>query len=171
MLAVRMDILGTRQIDFAIQGMLRAVNDWRPLWPDVIAEFHRVSVRQFATQGGAGRHGSWAPLNARYAQAKFRRWGRQPILVASGRMRRSLTGRTGDSIIESSNPSRLALGTRVPYARHHQNVRSSLPTRRVIDFTDRQNLTFAKLFHRYVNTDALKGFGSKQRPIPFGVRV
>lgn len=169
MLAVRMNILGTRQIDFAIKGLLKVVNDWRPLWPKVTEEFHRLESRHFSSQGASGRHGAWAALNPRYAERKRRTWGRRPIMVASGRLRGSLTSRTGFSIVDDSSPVRLGLGTMVPYAKHHQNVNSSMPTRRVIDFTDRQNLDFAKLFHRYVNTDALKQFDN-QRNIPFGTR-
>lgn len=167
-----MNILGARQIDFAIQGMLRRIDDWRPLWPRLTELFHATESKQFASEGGVGARGNWVPLSPRYAEQKRRRWGKRKILVASGRLRSSLTARTGSAIVEDANPLKLVLGTRVPYAMYHQTGTPFMPQRRPVDLTARQNLAFAKEFHKFVNTDALKGFKKTgQMSMPMGVRV
>lgn len=172
MFRVQMTVLGTRELDFAINGMLRTMSDFRPLWPRLEEVFHGIELEQFGTEGAAGRHGGWPGLKEPYKSRKSHLFPGAPILVRSGRLRESLTqaGASG-AIVDASSPTRLKLGTSVPYALWHQLGTLRMQMRRVVDFTDRQNYLFAKEFHKFVNTDALKGFGSAQRSLPFGVRV
>lgn len=173
MLAIRMDILGTRELDFAISKMLQVVSDWRPLWPTIRDIFRSMEESQFASQGAKGNEGRWRSLDPSYKRRKAIEYPGTTILVRTGRLLTSLAGFGGsaDSIYVPS-PTRLALGTRVPYAYWLHKGTTYMPSRKVVDFTDRQNLEFAKAFQRYVNANALKGFDQGgQRRIPFGVRV
>lgn len=170
MFALRMQILGTRELDFAIQGLLKKVSDFRPLWPRIAAVFHEQERMQFDASG-AGPSGAWASLSARYGAWKARRYPGQPLMVRTGRLRASLLEASADSIVDMSEAIRMRIGTAVPYAIYHQRGGGFLPRRKLVDLTARQNLAFAREFQKYVNTDALKGFDGAQRRIPFGVGV
>jgi len=168
MFALRMDILGTRELDFAIQGLLKRVSDFRPLWPRLTEVFRGMEIAQFDAEG-MGPAGGWAPLSPRYAAWKSRHYPGQPTMVRTGRLRASLVATSSDSILDASQPMQMRIGTSVPYAIWHQLGGGYLPRRKLVDFSAQQNLAFAKEFQKYVNTDALKGFDGTQRRLPFGV--
>lgn len=105
-------------------------------WNMVIARFREVEKQHFAA-GGNGQSGGFAPLKPAYAKAKARKWGNVPILTASGRMVRSLTSDTGDSVIDKQ-PQELTIGTSLKYAGYHQAGTSRMAQRKPIDFTPRQ---------------------------------
>lgn len=170
MFSLRMEILGTRELDFAIQGLQKRVSDFRPLWPRLAEVFHEQEQVQF-TALGAGPSGEWTPLSSRYASWKSRHYPGQPTLVRTGKLRSSLLADSADSILDMSQQARMRIGTSVPYALFHQLGGGRLPRRKVVDLTARQNLAFAKEFQKYVNKDALKGFDGAQRRLPFGVGV
>jgi phage gpG-like protein len=63
----------------------------------------------------------WPPLSPEYAIWKGRHFPGRPLLVRTGRMKRSLTNqKSRDMIFNRSGGRQLILGTRVFYAKYHQ---------------------------------------------------
>lgn len=120
----------------AVQRGLVNLNDLGT-WNMVISRFREVEKQHFAA-GGAGQSGGFAPLKPAYAKAKARKWGSVPILTASGRMMRSLTSDTGDSVV-IKEPQALTVGTSLKYAGYHQTGTSRMAQRKPIDLTQQQN--------------------------------
>ena len=80
----------------------------------IMLEYLRETVRQYyLSQGGPG--GPWPPLAASTVAKK----GHATILLESGRLIASLTGRTADSILDVARLS-MRYGTQVPYAKYHE---------------------------------------------------
>lgn len=108
------------QIDAAIAK----VNDLRIAFALIAKDWRRSNIAQFSLKSG----GQYPPLSAHYAAEKRKRFGNSPILVATGRLRDSVTGSgNGDSILQISK-NLLIMGTRTPYGVYHQ---SDLPRRKI----------------------------------------
>lgn len=86
------------------------MEDYTPLWPYAARPLRNALAEQFAMRGATGAHGAWAPLNVRYLERKFRKWGEQPIEVASGAMRDALL--SDDAF--TYEPRRMTYGPRDP---------------------------------------------------------
>lgn len=114
--------------------------DFRQLgtWDAVVSEFRKIEYEQFASEGADGASGKWKPLSPAYQAVKDKKWGHSPILQASGRLWRSMTGNNADSIVQKT-AQELAIGTTVPYAKYHQSKepRTRLPRRPIVDLTER----------------------------------
>lgn len=117
-----------------------------PARAELAAWFRAFERRQFASEGAAGASGRWRPLSERYRRWKERRYPGTEILERTGRLMRSLVGRTGDTI-ETSSVRLLRLGTSVPYARFHQLGEGS-PRRAPIDVTNRDAAEVASIVRR-----------------------
>jgi phage gpG-like protein len=91
--------------------------DARPAFRRIEQELRREESHWFESRGG----GAWAALDPVTAAHK----GSGDILVASGRLRSSLTG---SPHVEASR-SVLRFGTDVPYARFHEYGTKSMPKR------------------------------------------
>lgn len=156
MLEVRVETLGAKAYAFALGNIKRDMGDFKPVWPRVAELFYRSEGQQFSSQGSRGPSGRWSPLNPQYAKRKRMKWGTRGILIASGRMKASLVGRSADSIYDVSHGMYAELGTRVPYAIFHQAGTSKMPQRKLIDMTDRDQLAVAKVFQEYINQDVFK---------------
>jgi len=69
----------------------------------------------------------FAPLSPSYKARKIKKWGRKPILVASGRMLGALTGGPGWKHKISKKELRIDLD--IPYASYHQEGTPKMPQR------------------------------------------
>ncbi len=133
-------------IDIKVEGMAdllhafekveRGVVDLRQLgtWDAVEKEFYKVVKDVFAAEGG--KSGRWKPLSSPYKERKAKRYGNQPILQASGRFYKSMTGGS-ESIVEKKEQE-MTLGSNVPYGKYHHHGGGRLPARPVVDFTAEQ---------------------------------
>ena len=117
-------------LEFA--GLAKAVQDWRKyIWPGVVRDAIRPWLaKQFRTQGAAGAHGKWAALDPIYAAAKQRRWGKKPILEASGAMKNDLLSPSNTGKMTERT---LLYGTQVRYAIFHQKGTKKMAARRIFD--------------------------------------
>lgn len=122
-----------------LNKVIRGLIDYRQLgtWDWVASEFRKVEAEQFGSEGSAGASGKWQSLKPAYATVKARHYGNKPILERTGRLMRSLTSKTGDSV-EIQAQQELTLGTRVPYAGYHQSGTGRMARRKVFDPTDEQ---------------------------------
>lgn len=127
------------QVVEMFKGIEAGMLDLRQLgaWKAVASEFRKVEKEHFGVEGG-GRSGKWKPLTAKYAKAKQRRWGTQPILQASGKMYRSLTQAGAPGAVVEEGKQELAIGTSIKYAGYHQTGGKHLPARPPIDLTEEQ---------------------------------
>lgn len=131
------DVEGLPQTHAAIDYFERGMSDLRQgaVWLRVQQAFYRIMKGQFASEGGQGKSGGWAPLSSPYKERKIKRYGNKPILQATGRTYRSMTAEGGDSIVDKQ-PQEMTLGTRVPQAKFHQAGTGKMPARPIIDMSD-----------------------------------
>lgn len=113
---------------------------------DAFAAFER---RQFESEGVAGTGSPWAPLSPRYAAWKARRYPGQPILVATGALRRSLTERPLG--VERIGSDYAELGSEVAYGRFHQQG-DGVPQRRPVDLPESERRDMVKVLQRWIVT-------------------
>lgn len=153
---------GIPQFDGAFNTLGKTIADWRPAWPEIEQVFYRIELEQFNTEGARGGE-RWAPLTANYGKWKEAHFPGQPILVRTGRLRRSLSVLgTGDSIREREAQS-LTLGTRVPYAGFHQ-YGSGRRRRQPLQITRNDIGKFISRLYRYAERGARDaGFGTQGR--------
>lgn len=118
---------GQTKFDGAFRVLDERIADWRPAWPEIEQVFYRAEKEQFDTEGG--RSEKWKPLSKQYGEWKELHFPGFPILVRSGRLRRSLSVLGGADSIREGEPQSLTLGTRVPYAKPVHKQRA------VIDLT------------------------------------
>lgn len=82
---------GLSRVVRTLRGMDQRVDDLTPVWPRVGAIIARANAKAFATKGAStGR--PWKPLAASTVEQKLRE-GHRAMLVKSGAMKRSFTGR------------------------------------------------------------------------------
>lgn len=114
---------------------------------DLLQEFHGKLEGKHAegfasavTPGGQ----AWPPLRPSTINKK----GHATILVETGKLKASLTGRTGDSIREvvDEGPGRagLSFGTDVPYAHFHQDGTLRIPQREHVGASEQTIDEFAE---------------------------
>ena len=91
--------------------------------------------QQFQLKG----NGQYKPLSPKYKAQKFKKYGKQPILVASGRLKKSVSNRQAqaDSLRQHDHKG-YEIGTSVPYAiyLHSPRENSNMPKRPVIFYRE-----------------------------------
>lgn len=113
------------------------LDDFSPVWKEVQTEFYKIEREQFDSEGRAGESGKFKPLSPAYERVKQAKFGSVPILTASGRLYKSLTSETSDSVV-ITNKQDAAFGTNLPYAQAHQKGARNLPQRKPIDISSKQ---------------------------------
>lgn len=138
---------GIPQFDRAFNRVSETVNDLTPVWKAIEREFHKIEREQFDSEGARGASGKWKPLKPKYQKIKARNYPGKRILERTGKLRRSLTGETADTVsnIRSDNAE---FGTSLPYALAHQRGSGRLPKREVISFSDAQKRRMMKGIQR-----------------------
>lgn len=143
-----LNIEGEEQVSRLLSRTTERASDLRP-FIDWVGDFLPTTMKeQFDSEGG--RTGGWAPLSPDYAAQKALRYGSQPILVASGRMMRSLTTPGAGSINRKIGRDSLEFGTSVPYAIFHQKGTSRMPQRRIIDLTESDRRSILKGLQKHL---------------------
>lgn len=141
------DVDGVREFDRSFNRIRRHINDLFPVWREVQAEFFFIERRQFRTEGAAGASGRWKALSPKYAAWKLKRYGPKPILERTGRLLKSLTNQSPDTIRVFGRREAI-FGSRVPYGRYHQRGGGRLPQRKPIDPTTEQKRDLQKAIQR-----------------------
>jgi phage gpG-like protein len=106
----------------------KRIDDLTPAWQRMIPALQDYIARRIASGGTLHNLPPFAPLSPRYARYKAKRYPGAPILVRTGRLFRSLTTNTDDTIADIQ-PDHLTFGTRVPYALYHQLGTRKMPAR------------------------------------------
>jgi phage gpG-like protein len=126
----------------ALEAFQGALADNTPALREIADDFREMVAQQFASEGRAGGT-PWAPLgragfaspSPRGMPAPPRAQRAAPLLVRTGALRDSLTGR-GAGSVEEMDATTLTLGSRLPYAIFHQRGTRHMPARPVIVLTD-----------------------------------
>lgn len=134
------EVAGVKEFDRSFNRVEGHIKDLRPVWDEIVPVFFEIEKRQFGTEGGAGRTGKWKPLTANYARWKAVQFPGAPILQRTGRLMRSLTGKTSDTVIEKKEQE-FAIGSRVPYGKYHQTGTRARPP---ISFSDQDRRDLQK---------------------------
>jgi phage gpG-like protein len=135
----KIEVEGKEQLLSSFLEVQEGVVDLRKLgtWDWVATEFRKIEKEIFDSEGGASKVGKWKELSTKYKERKLRKYGPVPILHASGKLYRALSGTSPDSVFEKQ-PQEMAIGTSLPYGKYHQTGTSRMPRRAPIDFTDEQ---------------------------------
>lgn len=111
-------IIGYRAPDFALTKA--EMQDMAEFTRTVGAILRYKRFQQFA-QGRDPYGKPQPPLSRRYQRVKIKRWGQNPVLVASGEMR--------NSYVQRFRRSSLIEGFTAGYAAYHQSGTSKMPQR------------------------------------------
>jgi phage gpG-like protein len=109
--------------------------DMRPVWKDVKPVLFDIEKKLFDSEGGTGKSGKWKSLTKGYSEIKQTKFGNKKILEASGKLRKSLTSDTSDTIFEG-NQTDLEFGSKLPQFRGHMKGYKNLPVRKPVDISD-----------------------------------
>lgn len=114
----------------ALDDAFRKVEDLRFAFGEISRDWFKSNKAQFSLKGS----GQYPPLSPAYAQDKRRRLGSLPIMVASGRLRDSISGAPNSDSILRIGKKTLILGTKVPYGIYHQSdrPRKKIPLRKFL---------------------------------------
>lgn len=126
---------GVKELGEKFEYVRRGLVDFRQLgtWKAVAAEAYKVIESIFANEGGAS--GQWAPLKPKYEAIKRAAYGDQPILTASGVMRRSLTSSNAPGSVYSESKDEVVIGSTDKKVPFHQYGTSRMKKRPIFDFS------------------------------------
>lgn len=147
-LRLTFDFYGDAQVERTLERFAEHAEDVSPAWEAIASRLTVVERRQFASEGRTGS-GGWAPLSPRYAAWKARHYPGQPILVATGALRRSLTTRPLG--IERIEPHEAWLGSDIDYGGFHQRG-DGVPRRRPVELTENERRRWVKIIQRFIVT-------------------
>ncbi len=133
------EVEGLNELVASFNLVEKGLLDFRQLgaWKGVRGEFYQIMKEQFGSEGASGKSGKWKPLTPKYKAIKDMKFGPLPILQRTGKMYRSMTGQSPDSVVEES-AQEMSIGTKVSYAAYHQRGSGRLPKREVISLTEAQ---------------------------------
>lgn len=145
---IQIKAYGTEEASSVLFGIAARANDLGPILDTLHDRFRDMESRQFSGQGVYS--GKWAPDKPKTIARKVKRGQDIRILHATRRLRRSLTDkRNADHVFEFTN-DKMAIGTRVPYARFHQEGTKKMPQREVVVFTDHERTVWREDIAAYI---------------------
>lgn len=144
---ITLEVDGKPEFDRVFKRVDANFSDLMPVWEEVKLEFWEIEKEQFQSGGAAGASGKWKPLAKATEAAKIAKYGTFALIagpmIATEALYKSLTRETGDSVVEIDKDG-IAIGTSLPYAKHHQRGAGRLPQRKLIDFSEPQKTGMMK---------------------------
>lgn len=123
MIGFTAEVDGVEVLNRAFNRIDQQVSDFRSLWPEVAGVVYRAFGRAFDTEGSSTAAGKFKALTPAYAKRKAIQYPGQTILKASNALFESMTDPQAFDAIFRSEADQLTIGTKVPYARRHQQTR------------------------------------------------
>lgn len=155
-ITLKIEVDGIEEATKALDSMGDSTTNLIPLWNIIQPYFYSIEKTLFDTEGRSGTQGGWQALSPGYKKQKIKKWGNQPILQASGKMYKSLTGITSDSIV-SKTKTEMTLGTSLKrYPSAHQRGNARLPQRKAIDLTPKNRKKMLNLAIAHFNSESKK---------------
>lgn len=153
----------------AFEAMDKTLRDFTGLWPEIHADFLQAVTDQFETQGVRGA-GKWRALSPRYAKWKQSKYPGRPILVLTGKLKKSFSHSGSPDQIKIFEPLSATFGTKVAnedgymYPGYHQSVTPPEKRRPFIQLTRRDIDRIVSRMYRYTERGAVKaGFNRKYK--------
>lgn len=132
---------GAEMLSRRLQRWGTAIEDARPAFEEILGYLNKGEEQIFGSQGAAFGH-SWPQA------ADPARKSDPALLVATGALRASLAGQTGDSE-RYVTPTELRFGTRVPYGHFHEyGIPGRLPARKFMGMPDALQREIVNVMHR-----------------------
>ncbi len=135
---------GDLQISRVLEALAANIQDWTPAFEQSTAGLIEIfSTEVFDSQGQIIDE-SWSPLSRAYALQKQKKFGDQPILVATGNMKNSF-GATID-------PTSLTIFNGASYFKYHQSSlpREKIPRRVMMKLTDDMKANVVRAFQQQI---------------------
>lgn len=142
------DVDGDTQVMRGFSRFGEHVKDLSAAFREIAQDFHKGEAQQFQSAGGYGA-GGWTPLAPSTIERKQRSGYPLDILVRTGELRESLSGR-GKGSIETIQPLEMHLGTSSHSAVFHQRGTSRMPARPVIMLPEEQKTRWHKIIHKFL---------------------
>jgi len=113
-----------------IENAINQVGDLRFAFGEIGRDWFKSNKAIFNLKGS----GQYPDLSEPYATRKQRTHPNKPIMVRSGRMRDSITGRPNKDSVLRIGKSAMVMGSKVPYMIFHQSdePREVIPLRKVL---------------------------------------
>lgn len=143
------EVLGEKAVARRLGRVKWHVENWAPIWPEVITHLERTVKRQFDSQGVYGGGSRWTPITDSWKKQKQRE-GRSPDIMR-------YTGRLEDSFLVDDHEEHLSItmanelwwGTTVPYASYHQHGTDIMPVRKLIQPPEGSRRQMVRILQRY----------------------
>lgn len=139
-LHISWEIEGEKQLSRRLRGISEDLTEWELAIKKSVLTLKDIFENDvFKTEGQAiGER--WSPLSRAYAEQKRQRYGDQPILVATGKMRKSFKA--------TWNPYKGVVWNTAAYFKYHQSnqPRSKIPRRVMMKLGNQQRELIVKNF-------------------------
>lgn len=161
MVGIRVKVDGQKAI---IQGLDRVIADskkYKEPMERIATHFWGITEKNFNAQGQPKR---WSPLTFNYVKWKQKNYPGKKIMQLTGRLKDSLTAdnqEDSQDTIKILAPTYMELGTNVEYAaaQHHGYPKRNLPSREIIQVTDKHVAHWNRIVYRWaINNFRKEGF-------------
>lgn len=97
---------------------------------------------------------AWKPLTSAYEEIKRKKFGEQPLLVATGVLKRSMITKGAEGNITLISSNRAVFGSTIPYGKFHDEGTSKMPKRNFSEISERRE----KIFEGQIERDMRRQF-------------
>jgi phage gpG-like protein len=129
-----------------LDSAIKSVGDLRFVMGEISRDIFKTTKQNFILKGD----GQYPSLSKAYAKRKAATLGSLPILVSSGALRDSVTGRGNSDTIRHIGRQSLVQGTNVKYSGYIQRGTKKMPARKYLFIDDAQSLRFQRLIADFV---------------------
>ncbi len=114
----------------AIEDAAAKVGNLSFAYKEIARDWFKSNKSIFSLKGD----GLYPPLSETYKERKTKQYGDKPIMVRSGRLKNSLSGKPNKDSILHVGKRTLVMGTKVPYLVYHESDddRFVIPLRKVL---------------------------------------
>ena len=147
---IRFEVMNEVQVSRMFETIEGQVLNLSKPFGEMAQDFYQSMVSEFSAEGAHEGNKKWEDLSPAYRQWKQRHYPGKKILELTGRLKGSITtSGSPDSVLDVQYDS-LTVGTRVPYAVHHQTGTPRMPMRKIIDLTDLQARRWTQIMHVFL---------------------
>jgi phage gpG-like protein len=145
MVNVRLETLGTGDLIQSFSRIGQQINNFAEPFRSIAQSFWKINEANFQAEGKPER---FEQLSPEYQKWKHKNYPGKKIMQLTGRLYDSLTAQnqteTQDTI-SVITPKYAELGTNTPYANAHQKGIGNLPERKVIQITEKHEISWARI--------------------------
>jgi len=145
MVAITIDSIGNERFARSFNRWAEDCKDLRKPFNEIGNDFYRANKRNFNAEGTPQK---FKELSEKYAEWKNLHYPGRPILVLTGRLKRSLTGEAqteNQDSIRNIKFKSAEFATRLPYA-----VTQYYAGRKAVQLTEYRKRKWAKILQRYI---------------------